>query len=161
MRLPALVSILPALALAGCASLLPGADRVEVQQGNVLDTEDIAALEPGMSRAEIRERIGAPVLGESFNRDRWDYIYYQTEAGREAGEVQRLTLHFRGDGLLRVDNRYSPPEPEMPDELPDIPDEGEPAPSDAPAGEQPAPSPSPSPSPSPMPDPGGTGMPGA
>ncbi len=145
---------LPLLLATGCAGLIPGGDRIEVQQGNLLDHDDIASLELGMPRAAVRDRLGTPVLGESFNRDRWDYIHYVTEAGRDAGEIERLSLYFEGDRLVRIDDAYSPPDPPDPDELPEV-EEDEPIPGQAPPGEAEAPAPR-DPSPTPVPDGGGT-----
>lgn len=139
------LAVLLALLLAGCTSWLPQASRVEIQQGNLLDADDIAALEPGMTRAAVREQIGAPVLVESFNRNRWDYIYYLTEAGRESGEVQRLSLYFEGERLTRIEDGYVPPDPPDPEDVPDIPEEDRPAPGQQPPGQEPAPGPSPGP----------------
>ena len=145
---------LPLLLASGCAGLIPAGDRIEVQQGNLLDDADIAALELGMPRAAVRDRLGTPVLGTSFNRDRWDYIHFRTEAGRDTGEVQRLSLHFEGDQLARIEGEYAPPEPPDPDELPEV-DDDEPIPGEAPAeGEPPAPGET-GPSPTPAPDGGG------
>lgn len=148
---------LPALLLlvSGCASWLPAADRVEVRQGNILDAEQIERLEVGMSRAQVREVLGEPVLRESFNRNRWDYIYYLTEAGREAGDVQRLSVYFEGEQVVRVADAYSPPAPPDPADLPDMPDEDQPAPGQ-PAPGEPAPD---QPAPMPSPDDGGVGAP--
>jgi len=132
--------------LAGCVSLLPSADRVDIQQGNLLDDADISAIEPGMSRAEVRQRLGGPVLNEGFNPQRWDYLFYRTEAGRETGDIERLSVYFEQDRVVRVSNRYNPPEQIMPDELPDIPDEDErrPPPERGPRAPSPGPGPGPS-----------------
>lgn len=135
------------LVATGCTGLLPSADRVEIQQGNLLTAEEIDAIEPGMPRAVVRERLGRPVLGESFNINRWDYLYFLTEAGRETGDVQRLSIYFEEDRVARIDDRYTPPDPPAPDDLPEIgedqPVPGAPAPEGQPAPGEPVPSPQP------------------
>lgn len=140
-------------AAAGCASWLPGGDRMDVQQGNILTADDLAALEPGLTRVRVRELLGTPVLDASFRRDRWDYLYYDVEAGRGVSP-QRLTLFFEGDTLARIVERYAPPDPDTLEEAP----AGPPAPPDpGPAGPQPTPrEPGPGPQrPGPMPRPQG------
>lgn len=144
------------LLVTGCTGLLPSADRVEIQQGNLLTAEEIDTIERGMPRAAVRERLGRPVVGEAFNRDRWDYVYYLTEAGRETGEVQRLSIRFEDDRVAQIDADYTPPDPPAPDDITDI-EEDEPIPGGPAPDEQPAPG---EPAPAPSPDPGGTGSPG-
>lgn len=114
MRLPIIfVSI---LLLGGCTSLLPEANRIDIQQGNLIDQEALDALQPGMTRAQVRELLGGPVLTSGFRPDLWDYIYYRTEAGREPAEVQHLSLYFEDERLVRIEGRYEPPEPRAPDD---------------------------------------------
>lgn len=140
-----------AAAAAGCASWLPGGDRMGVQQGNILTAEDLTALEPGLTRARVRELLGTPVLDASFRRDRWDYLYYDVEAGR-AVSPQRLTLFFDGDTVARIVERYTPPDP---DTLEDAPTGPPAAPDPGPAEPQPTPR-GPGPRrPGPMPQPQG------
>lgn len=135
----------------GCASWLPSGDRMAVQQGNVLSAADLEALHPGLTRSRVRELLGTPVLNAPFHRDRWDYVYYDVEAGR-AVSPQRLTLFFEGDMLTRIVERYTPPDPEVLDEVP----AGPPAPPDpGPVGPQPTPRGPGPPRPGPMPTPQG------
>ncbi len=126
MPLTRLASIaLAALLLGGCAALVPDAKRVEIQQGNLLSKEDIAALEKGQTLARVRELIGDPILGAPFRRDRWDYVYYRAKAGRDVEDPQRLTLYFdERDRVASIQNRYQPPEDPVPEgdaqPLPDV-----------------------------------------
>jgi len=106
---------LAAAALTGCAALLPDAKKVDVQQGKVLDEADIAALERGQSRDQVREVLGDPVLADSFQDARWDYVYYRTRAGEPADQRQRLSLFFGDAGLKRIEERYSVPDDPMPE----------------------------------------------
>lgn len=111
-RMAAAALLLPML-LGGCAGWLPDPMRVEVQQGNVLSSADLERLEPGLPRARVRELLGEPVLSTPFHQNRWDYVYYKTEAGRGA-TPERLTLYFEGDALARVEDRYQSPEDPLP-----------------------------------------------
>ncbi len=100
-----------ALLGAGCAAMVPDAERIQVQQGNLLSPGDIAQLETGLTRSQVRERVGAPILAPTYRPDRWDYVYYRSEAGREPDARQRLTLHFdERDRVSRIENRYDVPE---------------------------------------------------
>ena len=66
------------LLVAGCAMpqlKLPRLYRVTVQQGNVITQNMIDQLKPGMTRRQVAYIMGEPVLRNTFNEDRWDYIY--------------------------------------------------------------------------------------
>lgn len=143
-----LLAIAVAAAATGCASWIPGGDRMDVQQGNILSAADLEELRTGLSRARVRALLGTPVLGAPFHPQRWDYLYYEVEAGREVS-AQRLTLFFEGDTLARIVRRYEPPDPQAVEDLPD----GPVAPPDAtPSGPQRPPPQEPRmPGPSPLP----------
>lgn len=116
---------LAAVILGGCAALVPDAERVEIQQGNLLSMDDIAALEQGQTRARVRELLGEPILASPFRQDRWDYVYYRVKAGREVENPQRLTLYFdERDRVASIQNRYQPPDEPAPkgdvQPLPDV-----------------------------------------
>lgn len=106
----ALLSLLAAALLGACGSLIE-VDRVDVEQGNRLEADEIGALRVGMSRREVRELLGTPVITSPFHAGRWDYIYYRAEAGRELDETpRRLTIHFEEDRVVRIQDRYKAPE---------------------------------------------------
>lgn len=125
------LTALASLLLGGCAALVPDAERPEIQQGNLLSGDDIAALEEGQTRDRVRELIGEPVLGAPFRRDRWDYVYYRTEAGRPVENPQRLTVHFdEEDRVASIQDQYEPPDDPTPEDdarpLPDVDTHGTP-----------------------------------
>ena len=70
-------------ALAGCQSLQTSENflgiltpyRVEVVQGNVITSEQVALAKPGLTRAQVREVLGSPLLTDPFHADRWDYVF--------------------------------------------------------------------------------------
>ena len=56
--------------LAGCAWLEPY--KVPIVQGNVVTREQVAVLRPGMSRIQVRDILGTPLLTSVFHAHRWD-----------------------------------------------------------------------------------------
>jgi len=95
-----LISILFLSLTAGCSGI--GPHRIDVQQGNALDQENVARLKPGLSRSQVRFLLGTPLVVDPFRNDRWDYVYVHHKAGRLA-EQKRITLFFEGDTLLRME----------------------------------------------------------
>ena len=93
--------------LGACASLLPEAHKVEIQQGTIIDPETAAQLRIGMTREQVRFLLGNPTLTDIFHPQRWDSLNYTTRAGEDA-PVSRLTLYFEQDRLVRIDNRLQP-----------------------------------------------------
>lgn len=116
---PAFRPALAALALvllAGCATRDEGAllgvftpYRVEVVQGNVVTAEMVRAVRPGMSRTQVREILGSPLLTDPFHADRWDYVFAIRRPGTEP-QTRRVTAHFEGERLVRLDADELPTE---------------------------------------------------
>ncbi len=108
-RVPVLGALL--LALGGCGSLQSSHGgflgfitpyRVEVVQGNVVTREQAARVQPGMSRAQVRDALGSPLLTDPFHADRWDYVFTIRRPGSES-QVRRVEVHFAGDALQRIE----------------------------------------------------------
>lgn len=98
-----LFSILFFSLLAGCSSVQKfGPHRIDVQQGNALDPENVARLKPGLSRSQVRFLLGTPLVVDPFRNDRWDYVYVFYEAGTLI-EQKKITLFFDGDTLARIE----------------------------------------------------------
>jgi outer membrane protein assembly factor BamE len=84
------------VALAACVY------RVDVQQGNLLDDEDIEAVQPGMTRSQVRFLLGTPVVEDTFQADRWDYVYYLRKGRSRREEKRWLIVTFAGDKVAEV-----------------------------------------------------------
>jgi len=81
--------------------------RADVQQGNWITAEQVARLEKGMTREQVRFILGTPVLQDIFRTDRWDYTYYN-KPGYGKAEERKLTVWFNGDLLDRWENDALP-----------------------------------------------------
>lgn len=89
--------------LAGLLALASGCVyRIDVQQGNLLDDKDIDAVQPGMTRSQVRFLLGTPVVEDSFHHDRWDYVYY-LRRGRSSREEKRwVIVTFADDKVAAI-----------------------------------------------------------
>ncbi len=96
------------LCLAGCGAIgFPGVYKIDVEQGNIVTREMVDQLKPGMSRRQVRFILGTPLLEDSFNQNRWDYLYV-TRNGSDVIAEQQLTVFFEGDTLTRFAGTLTP-----------------------------------------------------
>ncbi len=96
------------LSLASCGSIqFPGVYKLAIQQGNIVSQEMIDKLKPGMTRAQIQFVLGNPVLVDSFDSARWNYIY--TIAYPDQPVIkQELIIVFEDNRLVRFEGDYAP-----------------------------------------------------
>ncbi|PAT42831.1 outer membrane protein assembly factor BamE [Vandammella animalimorsus] len=116
-----LLGVLMAVALGGCGSINRTSHRmveaitpyrIEVVQGNFVSREQVQALRPGMSREQVRDILGSPLLASVFHADRWDYVFSIKRRGL-AFEEKKLTVFFSGFVLERVEGDEMPSENEF------------------------------------------------
>lgn len=93
--------------------LMACAHKIDIQQGNVITTEQLSQLKPGMTRNQVRQLIGTPLLADPFHANRWDY-YYSMKPGREPVVSYRATLFFSNDSLLRIEREGPIPKEDIP-----------------------------------------------
>jgi outer membrane protein assembly factor BamE len=86
--------------------------RVEVVQGNFISKEQVEALKPGMSRQQVRDILGTPLVTSVFHGNRWDYVFTIRRKGVVSQE-RKLTAFFKGDLLDHFDSDPMPTEAEF------------------------------------------------
>ena len=89
--------------LSGCANNF-WVYKVDVQQGNIITSKMRKQLTVGMSRADVEHLLGEPVLIDTFNSDRYNYVYDFND-GKSRKSEQRLTVIFKNDAVARIFNR--------------------------------------------------------
>ncbi len=86
--------------------------RVDVMQGNVVTKELVARVKPGMSREQVRDVLGSPLLTSAFHADRWDYVFTMRRRGTEP-QRRSVVAYFKGDVLDRLEVPELPTEHEF------------------------------------------------
>jgi outer membrane protein assembly factor BamE len=77
--------------------------RINIQQGNFLKQADVDQVQAGMTRSQVRYLLGTPMVADSFNKERWDYIYYLKKGRTRHIDSRRVTVYFDGDKVARLD----------------------------------------------------------
>lgn len=86
--------------------------KIDIVQGNFVSREQAAALTPGMSRLQVRDILGTPLLVSIFHDNRWDYVFTFRRQGVEP-QSRRVTVFFEGDLLLKIEADALPSEAEF------------------------------------------------
>jgi outer membrane protein assembly factor BamE len=86
--------------------------KVEVVQGNFVSKEQVEALRPGMSRQQVRDILGTPLVSSVFHQDRWDYVFTIKRQGVQP-QARRLTVFLKGGALERFEGDQMPSEAEF------------------------------------------------
>jgi len=98
---PVIVLFISLALLAGCEYLQPY--RLNIQQGNYIESEDVEQVEVGMSRSQVRFLLGTPMVADPFNPERWDYVFF-FKLGRTRDTVKsKLTIWFEDDRVVKIE----------------------------------------------------------
>ncbi|MGA7776292.1 MAG: outer membrane protein assembly factor BamE, partial [Paraburkholderia sp.] len=71
--------------------------RITVVQGNFVSAEAAAQMKPGMSRDQVRQLLGTPLLADMFHADRWDYVFYFKRGNTSVVQQRDFVVIFTGD----------------------------------------------------------------
>jgi len=76
--------------------------KIDIQQGNQLDLEDIEQVEVGMTQSQVRYLLGSPVVQDNFRSDRWDYMYYFKGGRAKSPEQYWLIIEFEDERVSSI-----------------------------------------------------------
>lgn len=77
--------------------------RLAIQQGNLVDPDNLQKVEVGMTRSQVQFLLGTPMVADSFHQDRWDYPYYLRTGHRHNVKKSWFAVYFKNDRVVRVD----------------------------------------------------------
>src|SRR5580698_6998023 len=102
---PLYMKIIQCLVLGSAVSLMASGCvyRINIQQGNFLNQGAVDSVKEGMTRSQVRYLLGTPMVADSFNKERWDYIYYLKKGRSRHVDSRRVTVYFDGDKVARLD----------------------------------------------------------
>ena len=116
--------VLAALIATGCSTKVDETQRTmmnsifrpyvpDIIQGNFISSEQYAKLEVGMSREQVRQILGTPLLASFFHANRWDYVFEFKRLGEKISKERRVTVFFDGDKVTKFNGDALPTEVEL------------------------------------------------
>ena len=105
------------LSLSACSGIgFPGVYKIFIEQGNIVTADMVEELKPDMTRRQVQFVLGTPIIEDTFNSNRWDYIYL-LRIGDDITRESRLKVFFDGDRLVDVEgelvgDNWPEPKPE-------------------------------------------------
>ena len=82
--------------------------RIDIPQGNYLDDRDVEKLRIAMTKEQVIFVLGHPVVEDSFDNDKWYYIYEMKRGMSKRGEdfKKDLIISFVDGKLVKVEGDF-------------------------------------------------------
>ncbi|MDR5834798.1 outer membrane protein assembly factor BamE [Caballeronia sp. LZ034LL] len=74
--------------------------RITVVQGNFVSAEAAAQMQVGMSRDQVKQLLGTPLLIDMFHADRWDYVFYFKRGSTAVVQQRDFVVNFASDRVV-------------------------------------------------------------
>lgn len=88
----------------GCSSF---PYKVDIQQGNIIEQDQLNRVQPGMTRNQVQYLLGTPLVDDPFHQGRWDY-YYSLKTGGKMRQTHHVAMYFENDQLVRLEGDMRP-----------------------------------------------------
>ena len=118
------ITLIGLIGVSGCSTAVDETQRAwmnkifrpyvpDVVQGNFISSEQYAKLQLGMTREQVRQILGTPLLASYFHANRWDYVFEFKRSGQTVGKERHVTVFFDGDKLVKFEGDALPTEVEL------------------------------------------------
>jgi outer membrane protein assembly factor BamE len=77
--------------------------RMSIVQGNFLEGKTIDQVKVGMTRAQVRYLLGTPMVPDSFDKERWDYLLYFKQGHLKTPQEWHAIVYFQDEKVSKVD----------------------------------------------------------
>lgn len=86
--------------------------KMDIVQGNVVTKEQLARVRPGMTRNQVSDVLGTPLITDLFHADRWDYPFTIRRQGTEP-QLRTVIVRFKDDVMVSIEAPDLPSEQEF------------------------------------------------
>ena len=76
--------------------------RPNIQQGNIITEKECAKLRTGLSRTQVENIIGTPVLKNIFSENTVNYVY-TFKPGHGKKEAKQIIVHFKNNKVVKIE----------------------------------------------------------
>ena len=90
-----IITLASCLIIAGCLY------RPDIQQGNIITDQQVKQIHTGMSRQQVEDVMGTPVMRQPLVTNRINFVY-TFKAGHKKSAHKHLILTFYQNNLIRI-----------------------------------------------------------
>ena len=83
---------------------LPKAYKTPIEQGVLLETDNLNKVVPGLSKEQVKFLLGTPTIMDIFHDNRWDYIFYKRDRDGIT-DPKRITIIFKNEKVGEIYNQ--------------------------------------------------------
>ena len=94
--IPAIILLSIIISSTGCVY------RMDIHQGNRIDSQVIDQLEVGMTRRQVEFLLGEPSIVNMHRPDIWHYVMYHKSGKDNSEQKGVLVLKFQDDSLSEI-----------------------------------------------------------
>ena len=100
-RFLGMVFLFIAASLAGCSVY-----HLDVEQGNVITADRMKQLQLGMTKLQVQETLGSPVLDNVLNGNCWYYVYTFQKGSSKQMIRKNLVVCFSSGRVSQINDHY-------------------------------------------------------
>ena len=83
---------------------LPKAYKTPIEQGVLLEKDNLDKVVPGLSKEQVKFLLGTPTIMDIFHDNRWDYIFYKRDKDGIT-DPKRITIIFKNEKVGEIYNQ--------------------------------------------------------
>ncbi len=76
--------------------------KIDIEQGSNITAQEFSKVSIGMSKDEVKLILGTPLLKDTFNENRWDYVQYYISAKKKERKQNIVSLYFSNELLVNI-----------------------------------------------------------
>jgi outer membrane protein assembly factor BamE len=98
--------------------------RPDIVQGNFVSKDQLDSIRPGMTKSQVRQILGTPLIQDYFHKDRWDYTFSYRVGVTQEVEMRNITLLFNDNVLSKINASEVPTDQQFVNEIDQIKKQG-------------------------------------
>ncbi|WP_439239793.1 outer membrane protein assembly factor BamE [Lonepinella sp. BR2474] len=91
--------IVLALSVSACSTVNKIVYRIDVPQGNYLESSTVQKVQAGMTKEQVQYLLGTPVLIDPFSNNTWYYVYLQQHSYEDPVQ-HNFIVNFDSKGIV-------------------------------------------------------------
>ncbi|WP_439286885.1 outer membrane protein assembly factor BamE [Lonepinella sp. BR2357] len=100
MQLKSITAVIAlALSVSACSTVNKIVYRIDVPQGNYLESSTVQKVQAGMTKEQVQYLLGTPVLIDPFSNNTWYYVYLQQHSYEDPVQ-HNFIVNFDSKGIV-------------------------------------------------------------